>query len=108
MKPDVARSWEIALRRLRKAREHAVAGEDDAAIREAKGAVVDGVIAITLLLRDDDRRTWQAALDDVSDDSFVNWDSCVSAHDYVEKASKTLTHFANLSPPESKLPPPDA
>jgi hypothetical protein len=105
MKGQIAEIWDDALRRLKKAEEHLKAGESELAKHEAQGAAVSGLIAVTLLLKEEDKQTFQVAIDHTElDGSFFEWEkSCSCPKDYIAKARKLLKGYANLSLPENKL-----
>ena len=104
MKPEIAEIWNDALDRLKKAEQHLSAGEAELAKTEAQNAAVGGLIAITLLLKEDDKQTFGVALGHTFDGSFLEWEkSCSRPQDYIAKAHKLLKGYANLSPPENKF-----
>ena len=95
----------FALDRFSKAERHLKMGESDLAKNEAQNAATSGLIAITLLLREEDKKTFSIALDETLDSSFLEWEKvCYRPEDYIAKARKLLRHYSNLSPPENKLP----
>ena len=105
MDPKIAEIWKDARDRLKKAEKHLTASEGESAKSEAKKAATSGFIAIALLLRDNDKKTFSIATDEVVDSSFFEWEkTCSRPQDYIAKARKLLKRFSNLSPPENKLP----
>lgn len=105
MYPKIAEIWNDSLDRLKKAGKHLTAGESELAKTEAQNAATSGLIAITLLLREDDKKMFSIALDETFDSSFFEWGKdCSRPEDYIAKARKFLRNYSNLSPPENKLP----
>ncbi len=105
MDPKIAEIWNDSLDRLKKAGEHLTVGESELAKTEAQQAAISGLMAITLLLREDDKKTFSIALDETFDRPFLKWEKdCFRPEDYIAKARKFLRNYSNLSPPENKLP----
>jgi HEPN domain-containing protein len=105
MDPKIAEMWNDGLVRLKKAEEYLTAGESELVKTEAQHAAMAGIMAITFLLREDDKKTCSIALDETFDRHFFEWEKdCSRPEDYIAKARKLLRNYSNLSPPENKLP----
>ena len=105
MDQKIAEIWGNGLDGLKKTWKHLIAGESELAKTEAQNAATSGLIAITLLLREDDKKTLSIISDDLNDRSFFDWEKdCSRPEDYIAKARKFLGHYSNLSTPENKLP----
>jgi hypothetical protein len=102
MDPEVARYWNDAMDRLREAKEHVKAGRAESAKSDAFRAAMSGQCAIMCLMRgrENDSKAGEAAIDA----RIFDWKTCSRPEDHVAMAERFLEHFADLSPPEAKLP----
>jgi len=102
MKPEIAKMWNMALSKLKKAEQHLREGEGELAICEAKNAWAAALPAITILWEGD---KW--AKDRVIERIFKGADPfsrCSDPTDYVVRAAHLLKSCADLSPQGDSLP----
>jgi hypothetical protein len=103
MKPEIAKIWDTALTKLKKAKEHLHKGEDKLAISEAKDAWCAGLITITILWYED---KWgkDRVLERIFRKGRDPFLGCSDPEDYVMRAEKLLKDCVDLCPRGETLP----